>query len=146
VEFILTPEVRAQGFHDFVIESSCNGMFGVPWFVRFDSIEIAAVLNTLRIQEWRYHRPSRCSLFWLSHSIPWLILPLILQMNKYFQLASADLVVPNQEGTYVPSCPPIRFSCYTCDAQHGASSGTSPRYANSLTRCRGTPLCRIRPS
>ena len=31
VEFILSPEVREQGFHDFVIESSCNGMFGVPW-------------------------------------------------------------------------------------------------------------------
>lgn len=25
-------------------------------------------------------------------------------MNKYFQLASADLVVPNQDGTSIPSC------------------------------------------
>ena len=25
----------------------------------------------------------------------------IIQMNKYFQLASADLVVPNQEGMLV---------------------------------------------
>lgn len=31
VEFIITPELVKQGFHDFVIESSCNGMFGVPW-------------------------------------------------------------------------------------------------------------------
>jgi len=31
VDFILTPEVRERGFYDFIIESSCNGMFGVPW-------------------------------------------------------------------------------------------------------------------
>jgi hypothetical protein len=31
VEYIVPPAARAQGRHDFVIESSCNGMFGVPW-------------------------------------------------------------------------------------------------------------------
>jgi hypothetical protein len=30
VEYIIPPEARAAGKHDFVIESSCNGMFGVP--------------------------------------------------------------------------------------------------------------------
>ena len=31
VEYIIPPAACAQGRHDFVIESSCNGMFGVPW-------------------------------------------------------------------------------------------------------------------
>jgi hypothetical protein len=31
VEYIIPHDARAQGFHEFVIESSCNGMFGVPW-------------------------------------------------------------------------------------------------------------------
>lgn len=31
VEYILPMEARAKGIHEFVIESSCNGMFGVPW-------------------------------------------------------------------------------------------------------------------
>jgi alpha-mannosidase len=31
VEYIIPPEARRQGYHEFVIESSCNGMFGVPW-------------------------------------------------------------------------------------------------------------------
>jgi hypothetical protein len=31
VEYIITPEQRAQGTFDLVIESSCNGLFGVPW-------------------------------------------------------------------------------------------------------------------
>jgi alpha-mannosidase len=31
VEYILQPEDRAKGSYSFVIESSCNGMFGVPW-------------------------------------------------------------------------------------------------------------------
>ena len=31
VEYIIPPADRAQGRHDFVIESSCNGMFGIPW-------------------------------------------------------------------------------------------------------------------
>jgi hypothetical protein len=30
-EYIIPPEARKQGYHQFVIESSCNGMFGVPW-------------------------------------------------------------------------------------------------------------------
>jgi alpha-mannosidase len=30
VEYIIPKEARAQGYHEFVIESSCNGMFGVP--------------------------------------------------------------------------------------------------------------------
>lgn len=31
VEFIISPEDRKRGGLDIVIESSCNGMFGVPW-------------------------------------------------------------------------------------------------------------------
>lgn len=31
VEYIIPAEAKAQGIHEFVIESSCNGMFGVPW-------------------------------------------------------------------------------------------------------------------
>lgn len=31
VEFILPPEARKARKYDFVVESSCNGMFGVPW-------------------------------------------------------------------------------------------------------------------
>lgn len=31
VEFILPTEARNARKFDFVIESSCNGMFGVPW-------------------------------------------------------------------------------------------------------------------
>lgn len=31
VEYIIPPEAVQKGFHEFVIESSCNGMFGVPW-------------------------------------------------------------------------------------------------------------------
>ena len=31
VEFILPSEARRARKYDFVIESSCNGMFGVPW-------------------------------------------------------------------------------------------------------------------
>lgn len=31
VEYIIPPEATQKGFHEFVIESSCNGMFGVPW-------------------------------------------------------------------------------------------------------------------
>ena len=31
VEYILPHDARKKGTHDFVIESSCNGMFGVPW-------------------------------------------------------------------------------------------------------------------
>jgi len=31
VEYIIPPDACKQGTCDFVIESSCNGMFGVPW-------------------------------------------------------------------------------------------------------------------
>ncbi|KJA22158.1 glycoside hydrolase family 38 protein [Hypholoma sublateritium FD-334 SS-4] len=56
VEYIIPPEARAEGTHEFVIESSCNGMFGVPW--NGDTIQPP-------------------------------------DMNRFFSLASADLVVPN---------------------------------------------------
>ncbi|ETW79602.1 glycoside hydrolase family 38 protein [Heterobasidion irregulare TC 32-1] len=59
VEYILPHDARKKGTHDFVIESSCNGMFGVPW--NGDTIAPP-------------------------------------DMNRTFQLASADLVVPNQEA------------------------------------------------
>ncbi|KAI0071984.1 hypothetical protein K474DRAFT_1668357 [Panus rudis PR-1116 ss-1] len=59
VEYIIPPEARKKGQHEFVIESSCNGMFGVPW----DGDTISPP-----------------------------------DMNRYFSLASADLVVPNQEA------------------------------------------------
>ncbi|KAF5376729.1 hypothetical protein D9615_007830 [Tricholomella constricta] len=59
VEYIIPEAARKKGRHDFVIESSCNGMFGVPW-----NGDIIAPPD----------------------------------MNRYFSLASADLVVPNQEA------------------------------------------------
>ncbi|KAF8228013.1 glycoside hydrolase family 38 protein [Tricholoma matsutake] len=59
VEYIIPAAACAQGRHDFVIESSCNGMFGVPW----DGDTVSPP-----------------------------------DMNRYFGLASADLVVPNQEA------------------------------------------------
>ncbi|KAH9837576.1 glycoside hydrolase family 38 protein [Rhodofomes roseus] len=59
VEFILPSEARKARKFDFVIESSCNGMFGVPW--NGDTIE----------------HPD---------------------MNRRFRLASADLVVLNQDA------------------------------------------------
>ncbi|KII92975.1 glycoside hydrolase family 38 protein [Plicaturopsis crispa FD-325 SS-3] len=59
VEYIIPPEGRQQGVHEFVIESSCNGMFGVPW--NGDTIAPP-------------------------------------DMNRYFTLDSADLVVPNQDA------------------------------------------------
>lgn len=31
VEYIIPPDARKAGKHELVIESSCNGMFGVPW-------------------------------------------------------------------------------------------------------------------
>jgi len=31
VEFIIPPEGREKGSYSFVIEQTCNGMFGVPW-------------------------------------------------------------------------------------------------------------------
>ncbi|KAA1467023.1 hypothetical protein DENSPDRAFT_876986 [Dentipellis sp. KUC8613] len=59
VEYIIPLDIRKKGTHDFIIESSCNGMFGVPW----DGDIIAPP-----------------------------------DMNRTFSLASADLVVPNQEA------------------------------------------------
>ena len=59
VEYIIPQEARDQGFHEFVIESSCNGMFGVP--LNGDTIDPP-------------------------------------DMDRYFSLASADLVVPNMEA------------------------------------------------
>lgn len=59
MEYIIPPEAREAGTHEFVIESSCNGMFGVPW--NGDTIQPP-------------------------------------DMNRYFSLASADLVVPNMQA------------------------------------------------
>ncbi|KAL6305038.1 glycosyl hydrolases family 38 N-terminal domain-containing protein [Sparassis latifolia] len=59
VEYIIPRSARKEGKHEVIIESSCNGMFGVPW--NGDTIEPP-------------------------------------DMNRYFSLASADLVVPNQEA------------------------------------------------
>ncbi|KAH9914289.1 glycoside hydrolase family 38 protein [Fomitopsis serialis] len=59
VEFILPSEARKARKLDFIVESSCNGMFGIPW--NGDTIE----------------HPD---------------------MNRYFRLATADLVVPNQDA------------------------------------------------
>ncbi|TCD63848.1 Glycoside hydrolase, 38 vacuolar alpha mannosidase [Steccherinum ochraceum] len=59
VEYIIPREAVKAGKHSFIIESSCNGMFGVPW--NGDTIAPP-------------------------------------DMNRYFNLDSADLVVPNQEA------------------------------------------------
>ncbi|KAI6019052.1 glycoside hydrolase family 38 protein [Pisolithus microcarpus] len=59
VEHIIPREAVLRGTYEVVIESSCNGMFGVPW--NGDTIAPP-------------------------------------DMNRYFKLASADLVVPNQEA------------------------------------------------
>jgi alpha-mannosidase len=59
VDYIIPPDAREAGIHEIVIESSCNGMFGVPW--NGDTIAPP-------------------------------------DMNRYFRLDSADLVVPNQEA------------------------------------------------
>ncbi|KAH6912224.1 alpha-mannosidase [Coprinopsis sp. MPI-PUGE-AT-0042] len=59
VDYIIPPEAREAGTHEIIIESSCNGMFGVPW--NGDTIAPP-------------------------------------DMNRYFRLDSADLVVPNQEA------------------------------------------------
>ncbi|KAI5118794.1 hypothetical protein M0805_005022 [Coniferiporia weirii] len=59
VDHIIPPAARKAGVYEIVIESSCNGMFGVPW--NGDSIAPP-------------------------------------DMNRFFALASADLVVPNEEA------------------------------------------------
>ncbi|KAG6332318.1 hypothetical protein ID866_6771 [Astraeus odoratus] len=62
VEHIIPREAVLRGTYEVVIESSCNGMFGVPW--NGDTIAPP-------------------------------------DMNRTFQLASADLVVPNQEAWHL---------------------------------------------
>ncbi|KAK1215351.1 Glycoside hydrolase, 38 vacuolar alpha mannosidase [Marasmius sp. AFHP31] len=62
VEYIIPVEARQKGTYDFVIESTCNGMFGVPW--NGDTIAPP-------------------------------------DMNRFFSLASADLVVPNMEAWHL---------------------------------------------
>ncbi|KAG8215119.1 hypothetical protein J3R82DRAFT_8570 [Butyriboletus roseoflavus] len=62
VEHIIPREAVERGTYEVVIESSCNGMFGVPW-----SGDIIA--------------PP--------------------EMNRYFNLASADIVVPNQDAWHL---------------------------------------------
>ncbi|THH05654.1 hypothetical protein EW145_g4638 [Phellinidium pouzarii] len=59
VDHIIPLEARKAGVYEIVIESSCNGMFGVPW--NGDTIAPP-------------------------------------DMNRFFPLASADLVVPNEEA------------------------------------------------
>ncbi|EJD05282.1 glycoside hydrolase family 38 protein [Fomitiporia mediterranea MF3/22] len=59
VDHIIPPKARKAGVYEIVIESSCNGMFGVP--TGGDTIAPP-------------------------------------DMNRYFTLASADLVVPNEEA------------------------------------------------
>ncbi|TFK83854.1 glycoside hydrolase family 38 protein [Polyporus arcularius HHB13444] len=62
VEYVIPHSIVKTGKHEFVIESSCNGMFGVPW--NGDTIAPP-------------------------------------DMNRYFGLASADLVVPNMEAWHL---------------------------------------------
>ncbi|KIJ61767.1 glycoside hydrolase family 38 protein [Hydnomerulius pinastri MD-312] len=62
VEHIIPAEAVKRGTYQVVIESSCNGMFGVPW--NGDTIAPP-------------------------------------DMNRYFELASADLVVPNQDAWHL---------------------------------------------
>ena len=59
VEYIIPREAREQGIYELVIESSCNGMFGVS------------------VSDDIFDAPD---------------------MNRYFSLASAELVVPNMEA------------------------------------------------
>lgn len=59
VDHIIPREAVKKGYYEIIVESSCNGMFGVPW--NGDTIQPP-------------------------------------DMNRYFSLASADLVVPNQEA------------------------------------------------
>ena len=77
VEHIIPREAVEGGAYEVVIESSCNGMFGVPW--NGDTIAPPDV----------------------RECISFLDLALFigrLQMNRYFNLASADIVVPNQDA------------------------------------------------
>jgi alpha-mannosidase len=74
VEYIIPVEARKKGTHSFVAEATCNGMFGVPW--NGDTIQPPDV------------RPSAPFSQHLESS-------LYFQNNRYFQVASADLVVPH---------------------------------------------------
>jgi alpha-mannosidase len=76
VEYIIPREACERGQHDFVIESSCNGMFGVP--IAGDIVAPPSVRDAFQP---------------LGNRVS-----LSLQMTKYFELASADLVVPNQDA------------------------------------------------
>ncbi|KAH7908394.1 glycoside hydrolase family 38 protein [Hygrophoropsis aurantiaca] len=62
VEHIISPQAVRAGRYELVVESSCNGMFGVPW----DGDIIAPP-----------------------------------DMNRTFKLASADIVVPNQDAWHL---------------------------------------------
>ena len=73
VEYIIPLEARKKGTHSFVAEATCNGMFGVPW--NGDTIQPPDV---------------RSFIFSTPHETL-----TAFQPNRYFQLASADLVVPN---------------------------------------------------
>ncbi len=57
VEFIIPHRAREQGKHEFVIESSCNGMFGVPW--NGDTIAPPDVCLQIGVPESRLRLPFR---------------------------------------------------------------------------------------
>lgn len=46
VEYIIPHEARAAGRHDFIIESSCNGMFGVPLGDAMGPPDVSSLFNT----------------------------------------------------------------------------------------------------
>jgi alpha-mannosidase len=79
VEYIIPMEARKKGMYHFVIESSCNGMFGVPASGTIDPPDMN-----------RYYSVR-------LNAMPNVRGALIL----FSQLASADLVVPNQEAWHL---------------------------------------------
>ena len=83
VEYIIPHDIVKSGKHEFIIESSCNGMFGVPW--NGDTIAPPDVRVV-----WSCSGLGRA-----AHT------GYLLQMNRYFGLASADLVVPNMEAWHL---------------------------------------------
>src|SRR6266702_5892582 len=74
---IIPVEKRKKGTHSFVAEASCNGMFGVPW--NGDTIQPPDVRPSAPFPQ--HLESSHC-----------------FQNNRYFQVASADLVVPNMSA------------------------------------------------
>lgn len=56
VDHIIPPSVVKAGTYEFVIESSCNGMFGVPW--NGDTIAPPDVRHPSSPYEW-YSRANR---------------------------------------------------------------------------------------